>query len=279
MDFHELALNTNVDSKEFKDAVYAKRLELIDIAIQWPGETTKETMIFNNVWEYPSNSSYTVCLGKYGKEFYESGQTGNGQKNSNDMRPTVLKDGCIVDSVRGRFDDIFRLMELCHSKENGQELLKAFAILFYRNALLLDHQIVARHYLYEPPQSLIDVICASLPSYEGIPMEVYIHFLDAIGLNEDVKYFTQQKLQNGKGIGRENNMKTYAHDACCLLGHVSWADFIYKLIRNFGVSPISNKDMATFFPELSITYRVPRQRTRRSASTTTVIKEILDQHK
>ena len=55
MDFHELALNTNVDSKEFKDAVYAKRLELIDIAIQWPGETTKGTMIFNNVWEYPSN--------------------------------------------------------------------------------------------------------------------------------------------------------------------------------------------------------------------------------
>lgn len=207
-------------------------------------------MIFNNIWEYAQDSSYKVSLGKYGKEFYESGQTGNNQKNCNDMRPSVLKDGVVIDSVRGGFDDIFRLMESCLSKPNSKDLLVAFATLFYRNALLIDHRIDnidnKHYYIYEPPRQLLDLICSSISSYEGIPMEVYIHFLDAIGFNEDVKYFTQGKLQKKTGIGRENNMKTYTHDACCLLGHTSWADFIYKLIRSYGVSPISNQEMASF---------------------------------
>ena len=276
------ALNVKVDSPAFKREVYEKRLDLIDIALGWPGSATEGTMIFNNIWEYAQDSSYKVSLGKYGKEFYESGQTGNNQKNCNDMRPSVLKDGVVIDSVRGGFDDIFRLMESCLSKPNSKDLLVAFATLFYRNALLIDHRIDnidnKHYYIYEPPRQLLDLICSSISYYEGIPMEVYIHFLDAIGFNEDVKYFTQGKLQKKTGIGRENNMKTYTHDACCLLGHTSWADFIYNLIRSYGVSPISNQEMASFFPELGIECNERRRRVRSAASTPISITQIIDQY-
>lgn len=43
------ALNVKVDSPAFKREVYEKRLDLIDIALGWPGSATEGTMIFNNI--------------------------------------------------------------------------------------------------------------------------------------------------------------------------------------------------------------------------------------
>ena len=271
----DFSIGRNIDDHTFRNAVYQKRIKLIDIAINWSGETTENEFIFHNIWKYPNNASYQVSLGKYGKEYYQSGSTGNNQKNCNDMKPTVLFNNTSVPTVRGRFDDIFRLMESCG---HDTDLLKAFAVLFFRNALLLDHNITNGNYSYEPPKKLIDYICRKKNEFESIPMEVYIHFLDAIGLNEDVKYYTQGKLLLNKGIGRENNMKTYVHDICCLLGFTKWYDFIYSLMRGYGVAPISNKNMADFFPELAIEYKEPRPRASRERTENLIIKDIINEY-
>ena len=270
IDLTHFAINENLDSRLFKDNVYTKRIELINIAISWEGTTPKNTFIVHNVWKYPNDPSYVVCFGKYGKEYYDfisSAHQGSDEnrKNRNDMKPSVFRNGVIVDSFRARFDDIFALLEDC-GRQGMNDVVRALAILFFRNALLLDHSFVDGKYKYEPPQELVDFICSNYPTYEGIPMEVYLHALDAIGFNEDVKYYTQGKLQERKGVGRENNMKTYCYAAACVLGDENWSGFIYKLMRAYGVSPITNKMFADYFPEANVTYREVQRRPRRANS-------------
>ncbi|MBP7359599.1 MAG: hypothetical protein KA955_09725 [Prevotella sp.] len=284
LDLTQFAINANLDNKAFKDSVYSKRIDLINIALQWEGTIPKNTFIMHNVWEYPQDSTYKVCFGKYGKEYYEVSSDykdmddvdiPNGErKNCNDMKPTIFRNGQIVDSFRARFDDIFKLLEDCG--HNGlTEVVKAFSMLFFRNALLIDHTNDNGNYIYNPPQELINFICASMPKYEGVPMEVYIHALDAIGYNEDVKYFTKQLLQKRTGVGRENNMRTYSYAAACVLGDENWAGFIYKLIRGYGVAPITNEMFASYFPEANVDYRqrVPRKR-RANSEIITVVESI-----
>ena len=274
IDLSSFAINANVDDKDFKDGVYSKKIELIQLALGWEGATPKNNMIIHNVWKYPVDPSYVVCFGKYGKEYYEfksqASSSGadldeNARKNCNDMKPAVFKDGTIVDSFRARFDDIFSLLEDC-GRQGMTDVVRALSILFYRNALLLDHEVVGGKYCYYPPQELIDFICAHVPEYEGIPMEVYLHALDAIGFNEDVKYYTQGKMQRKKGIGRENNMKTYCYAAACVLGYENWAGFIYQLIRALGVAPITSKMFADYFPEANVSYREIQRRPKRANS-------------
>lgn len=260
MNLSKFSINQDVDNRDYKGDIYNKRLELINIATEWPGSEEKNHFIIHKIWEYPVDPSYSICFGKYGKEYYE---IKNGvQKNANDMKPCVFKDGQIVDSFRGRFDDIFALLENLH-RDGKDDVVRAFAVLFFRNSILLDHSIVNGEYYYTPDQELVDYICENIPEYEGIPMEVYIHVLDAIGYNEDVKYFTQGLLQKKTGIGRENNMKTYSYAAICVLGHENWAGFIYKLMRGYGVAPVTNKMFAQYFPEMGIAYRESTPRAKR----------------
>ena len=271
LDFTRFAINANLDDKTFKEEVYNKRLELIQLAIAWEGTTPQNHFIIHNVWKYPADPSYIVCFGKFGKEYYENG------KNCNDMKPCVFKDNAIVDSFRGRFDDIFALLEDC-GKRGMTDVVKAFSILFFRNALLLDHNNNGGTYNYCPPQELVDYICTHYPTYEGIPMEVYLHTLDAIGFNEDVKYYTQEKLQKKTGIGRENNMKTYCYASACVLGAENWAGFIYKLMRGYGVAPITNQMFSNFCSEANVTYNTPRIRTRRVNSETISVERFVDHY-
>lgn len=283
IDLTPFAINVNVDDRSFKDEVYNKRIELIEIALEWEGATPKNNMIFHNVWKYPKDTSYVVCFGKYGKEYYE-GISGVQQptndrerKNCNDMKPSVFRNGVIVDSFRARFDDIFALLEDC-GRKGMVDVVKAFAILFFRNALLLDHCNNEGNYMYEPPQKLIDFICGNYPTYEGIPMEVYLHALDAIGFNEDVKYYTQGKLQKKTGIGRENNMKTYCYAAACVLGKENWAGFIYKLMRSYGVAPITNQMFDELCPEANISYFLSNRKTRTANSEIITVEWVVDHY-
>ncbi len=272
----DYALNFNVDDKRFRESLLRKRIEMAEIAIKWDGDTREGNFIFHNIWTYKQNPKYVVSLGKYGKEFYEKARNGEGIKNCNDMRPSIIHDREVLQTVRGKFEDIFKIMESL-KKGDKEDALKAFAILFFRNALLLDHTIYDGKYLYQPNGKLVHVITDACSECEGVPTEVYIHFLDAIGFNEDVKYYTQGKLNRTNGVGRENNMRTYIYNICCILGQEYWSDFVYKLMKQTGVAPINNKKMAMNFPELELQYREPRhaggQRNRPTINITDIINQ------
>ena len=289
IDLSAFALNVNLDDKLFKEGVYNKRIELINIALGWEGATPKNNFIMHNVWKSPTEPSYVVCFGKYGKEYYDivsaayKGEPDDqipdkARKNSNDMKPCVFRDGVIVDSFRGRLDDIFALLEEC-GRQGLNDVVKVLSVLFLRNALLLDHYVANGNYCYMPPKELVDYICANVPQHEGIPMEVYVHALDAIGFNEDVKYYTQGKLQKKKGVGRENNMKTYCYAAACVSGYEKWAGFAYKLIRGWGVAPITNKMLAAYLPELNVSYKKSAKRAPKSNSEIITVQESIDHFK
>lgn len=106
--------------------------------------------------------------------------------------------------------------------------------------------------MYNPPMDAIKEIESIMDNYNGISIEAFIHYLDAIGYNEEVKYYGLGYNFKG-GIGRKNNMLTYANIIAVLMGKASF----YKLCGSFsrppiGVSPITIQNAMEAFPELEI---------------------------
>ncbi len=264
INFKKYKFDINADDTTFRDELFDKRQELIKIAVSWSGNYMKNQIIYNKIWTYKEEPAFTVGLGKMGKEYYRK------NKNVNDMRPTITNNEKLMGNVKGGFNDIFELMFLLREKK---AVLMAFVVLFLRNALILDHKIIDGKYCYNPDAKLVQYICKRCPEYERVPMEVYIHFLDAIALNEDVKYWTRGQLNKSNGIGRENNMKTYIHLICCLLNKEPWSEFLYQIMW-YGVAPLSNEAIATNFPELKIQYKLPITKRKRTVQSTSITKTI-----
>ena len=238
-------------NQSFARIVRSKKQELIKEAISWSGKTVKGTFDFHEIWE-SKDLRYKVSLGKYGKEFYldtikwKDGSQGN---NPNDMHPTVFVDG-VEKEFDGSFDHVFNFFQ--DVSKVSEDALRVLGCLMYRNALLVDHIKVDGHYRYFPPQEAIKFVLDKFPIYDGISTEAYLHYLEAIAWNEDVKYSTLG-FDVKDGTGRTNNMKTYAHVIAVLLGKAS----LSKLCSSFsrppvGVSPIPNVTAQEAFPELNL---------------------------
>ncbi len=260
-DLKDYALNITFNDKEFRKETYKKRLEIISIAASWKPSPIHGEHFFYDVWTYEKDTLYEVSLGKPGKEYYQK-QDGN-IKNVNDMWPVVKWNDVPNTKIRGGFNDIFRLLSQC-KKDEQKDVLRAFVVLFLRNAFLLDHEVKEisgkKYYSYNPIPKLIEFICENQPEFEDVPMEVYIHFLDAIALNEDVKYWTKGRINTpSKDFGRVNNMRTYIYCICCHLGLMEWHDYAYSLITSGGVATIPYPKIVEYFPELNVKYK-PRKK-------------------
>ena len=91
-----------------------------------------------------------------------------------------------------------------------------------RNAYLLDHDDSLQ---YAPPAEAIEYLNSAISEYEGISVEAYLHYLEMIALNEDVKYYTLG-YDVHSGTGRKNNLLTYAHLIAILLGKGSLSNYV-----------------------------------------------------
>ena len=238
-------------NQEFARIVRLKKREMINEAIAWNGNTQRGAFVFHDIWE-SADSNYKVSLGKFGKEYYldtikwKDGSHGN---NPNDMRPTVYVNG-EAKEFDGSFDHVFNFFQ--DVSKVSEDALRILGCLMYRNALLVDHIKVNDKYRYNPPQEAVQFVLDKFPTYDGISTEAYLHYLEAIAWNEDVKYKTLG-YDVYDGTGRTNNMKTYAHIIAVLLGKAP----LSKLCASFsrppvGVSPISNTTAQEAFPELKL---------------------------
>lgn len=241
-------------NQAFARIVRQKKQALIDEAVAWSGKTIKNTFDFHNIWE-SADKRYKISLGKYGKEYYLNTirwKNGNKANNPNDMRPTVYVDG-IEKDFDGSFDHIFNFFQ--DISKISEDALRIIGCLMFRNALLVDHIDIENGkgcYRYCPPREALDFILEKVPLYDGISTEAYLHYLEAIAWNEDVKYSTLGFDVND-GTGRTNNMKTYAHIIAVLLGKASFAKLCSSFSRPpVGVSPITNATAKDAFPELEI---------------------------
>ena len=164
------------------------------------------------------------------------------------MKPTVFKNGqeLVFDaSFKNIFDFLIAVSEI------DKDVLRLLGCLFVRNAFLEDHSVSNGKYCYAPPRDVMDKIVATIPTFNGIDTEVYLHYVDTIAWNEDVKYWTLD-YDLIKGIGRQNNMLTYAHVAAVLLGESSLSGLCMSLIRGMGVAPISLAEVKDIFTELNL---------------------------
>ncbi len=238
-------------NKLFSEEIKQKKIRLINTATTWNGKTTKGSYVFHKIWE-SKDKHFKVCLGKYGKEYYlktikwKNGTTSN---NPNDMRPTIFINGKEKE-FDASFDHVFNFLQSMWKV--SEDALRVLGCLFFRNALLVDHIVTNKTISYCPPQKAIDFITSKFPKYDGISTEAYIYYLDAIAWNEDVKYHTLGYDLN-QGIGRTNNMKTYANVISVLLGGTPLSKLCSSFSRPpIGVAPITNKDASTTFTELKL---------------------------
>lgn len=178
----KISLSTKVAGK--------RRMDRVLEAISWDGGIEGEQKYYTIF----SEGEYSIRLGKPGKEAsptyvmcrYQDGHRGN---NPNDMRPSIFKNEERQNERVASFTNIFdELQRLGRADEGALELI---ACLLFRSAYMVDHREVSPGiWRYEIPNEVLSAITDDLPTADGMPMKVFLHFLDALAWNEDVKYHT-----------------------------------------------------------------------------------------
>jgi len=234
-----------------------KRMDRVLEAISWPGGTV-DNLEYHTIF---SEGKYSIRLGKPGKEAssaysmcrYQDGHRGN---NPNDMKPSIFKNESRQNEQIASFTAIFD--ELQTLGRADEDALKLIACLLFRSAYMVDHKEISPHiWRYEIPKEVLKIITDKLPTADGIPMKVFLHFLDALAWNEDVKYHTLG-FPIRLGYGRKNNLLTCVNLIGVLLNKVSISKFAGSFSRPpVGISAISNREALEIFPLLNPEKNLP----------------------
>lgn len=212
-----------------------RRRASIDEAINWPAGRDLDNRVFHTIFSY---KGYKVCLGKPGKETRRSRRT-----NVNDMLPSVFKGNQQMPGGWG-FAEIWGYME--QMKVGGNETLQLIGCLLVRSAFMFDHvEQSVGCWRYAPPENIVSYIETKVPVTPGLPFRVFLHLLEALALNEDVKYYTLRGEVSDRGVGRPNNLLTYVRFLLIPLGIVPILEFVADCLR--GVAPITLRDAKGYF--------------------------------
>jgi len=231
----------NLDTPLIK-AAKELRTKSIDNAVALSRGSSRKDMDLHVLW---SRGGYEVGVGKPGKE------TERKNPNVNDMWPFIRK-GDGLQEKSATFDDIN--FELEHMGNRSPYALELLGCLVVRSALMLDHVIKNGRVTYEPPEEIVREITKDIPELFHVPLPVFLQYLEAIALNEDVKY--QRRLNASgkpysKDAGRPNNMLSCAHLIAVLLKRTSMVGYATGFSKKRGVSPLAKKDLTGAFPLLS----------------------------
>lgn len=213
-------------------------------AIAW-GTGTDAQRSYTHVW--PSGE-YSIALGKPGKE---ASWVAPKKTNANDMLPTIFHNEVSIDYVP-TFAAVWREIETLSSNAESQSA-ELLACLLFRTAYMLDHREVASGiWRYEPPPSVVAEIERRTPDVgtmtgARLPIAVFLHFIEALSLNEDVKYYTlgeaeapgRGELRIKAGVGRRNNLTTCVNVIAVILKLQSVVDFGDAMVRGFGIAPLA----------------------------------------
>lgn len=221
-------------------AIRQKSIEAASALLSGPSH---DRMAFHVLWAI---DGYEVGVGKPGKE------TERTRPNTYDMWPFIRKDG-VFEGKSASFGDIFH--ELEHMSNKSKDALELLGCLLARSALMLDHEVMDSKVVYTPHQAVLEEIRRDIPTMFNVPLDVFLQYLDAIALNEDVKY---QKNVNANGkpystsAGRPNNLLTCAHLVAVLLGRAGIVDFAYGFAQQRGVSALRRTQLPVCFPLLGV---------------------------
>ena len=146
------------------------------------------------------------------------------------------------------FGDIY---EAYAQIRTNREKITLLISLFFRCAYMMDHKKNDDDvYRYIPDDEITNYLLDSIPQIHNIPSDVFLHYIDAIALNEDVKYYTLGKIENFKeGTGRINNLMTQIYVMSVMIEKISIGELAAEFSRH-GVSPLSKRKVLELYPAL-----------------------------
>ena len=215
-------LKLTPDTARARDRRWAAILE----ARSWPRGPSQSQKAFVSV--SPPHEGLTVRLGKPGKEAFRK------KPNELDMTPTVFEGPVALDLLPG-FDDIFCEFEVIADTNAGggaEQALELVACLLFRSTMMLDHLEIeagANRWRYTPPVEVLEIVERTVPRMplSELPLRTYLHLLDAIAWNEDVKYSraATTKSQVPRDTGRPNMLATCVTFILMTLGRLARPGF------------------------------------------------------
>jgi len=183
-------------------------------------------------------------------------------RTKDDMRPVIKNDSVMLDGA-ATFGDIIKIFEDIGSKSTAA--LEAVGTVLFRSSALVDHHLNDDGIVtYIIPEQLLSIIKQDILIIDGfptrsqkdeIPIEIFLHYLDAISLNEDVNYHSQGFDLSKKNTGGKNNLLTYVNIITIILEKQKVSDFANRLLTS-NVWPISQKFAKEVFPDV-FTYSEP----------------------
>ncbi|MFC1513465.1 hypothetical protein ACFL5P_00475 [candidate division KSB1 bacterium] len=253
IDEHQTKCITTKIIKGNPAAINSLRLIRIKEAIQWdkgsPDNPIKHVVdtLENNI---------PVYFAKPGKEAIVENST-----NPNDMYPNVGSS-----EQRMTFQDIWGV--LARLSVFNFEIFKIVMVLIYRNCWLIDHKIIGTTKVrYKPKNDVLQLIKQIDTRIEGLlPFQGllgFLSFLDILGWNEDVKYFTKKQLDFNNSqksrIGRINNFLSTITVPFLLhsflldvsnntlnpekINHEIITDVLQRLVKSRGICPVKQKEL------------------------------------
>lgn len=232
-----------------------RRIEALYEALSWEKGSSQENRKVNNLYKL---EDYIVGVAKPGKEAapdYKSCRhyiTHEKTNNPNDMLPFILKSGGVLGenmTFAGMFE---RLEKLIRADMFGLELI---GTLLFRAAFMLDHKKNCEgNWRYFPPEDVMKIIDKKIQFVSEFPVRVFLHFLEVLSLNEDVKIHTLGYNDLPHDYGRINTLLTFAHLIAVFLNRRSLAKFAGGFARPpSGMAPLPKTKIALeCFPLLSV---------------------------
>src|SRR3989344_2008204 len=231
-----------------------RRIEALNEALKWEKGEGQEHRKITKLYFL---GDFTIAIAKPGKEaaldykgcrHYTTHEKTN---NPNDMNPQILKFGKKLDKDL-TFEDMFEKIEtLMRADLFGLELM---GTLLFRAAFMLDHKKNKDgNWRYEPPEEVMNILEKRIPKITGIPIKVFLHFLEVLSLNEDVKVHTLGYTDLPQDYGRINTLLTFTNLIAVLLNRRSLAKFAGTFARPpSGMAPLPKTAIALeCFPLLS----------------------------
>ncbi|MDP3026711.1 MAG: hypothetical protein Q8N63_03310 [Nanoarchaeota archaeon] len=211
------------------------RLEAVNEALKWKKGYDQDNREVTKLYFV---REYTAAIAKPGKEAAPDYKgcthyiTREKTNNENDMNPHILKDGKRV-GENATFEDMFGDIEkLKHADLFGLELM---GMLLFRAAFMLDHKKNKEGNLrYSPPEEILEILEERIPEVSGIPIRAFLHFLEILSLNEDIKMYTLGRPELKEDYGRINTLLTFVHLVAVLLNRRP----LYKFAGNFARPPV-----------------------------------------
>lgn len=233
-----------------------RRLAAIEEAISWRKGASRDDKVFTEVFAHVDAHGFRwgISLGKPGKEAFQEKR-----QNVNDMLPVITRNEQQIQYGES-FSGIWNELENIARAPGGGggyalELIARFVI---ASAHMVAHEELAPGVwrLNNVGQladyfSHVESLVSTTTFIQGnIPMRVFLALVDAIGLQEDTKYYTLNGRMNGNA-GRVNNLVTTAGVIRYLQGHeqISW--LVGRLSSQPpGVLNLTQRQLREYFPPL-----------------------------